>query len=98
MEISSKKKSSKSAKETDNLKSSNEELIKREEIEDTPFMVITTEGKSFGVMGRWRITEDKENEWQVKDELKKMTWNRITQVILLLMEDVLKKNKSENNH
>ncbi len=66
--------------------SKKEELIKREDIKDSPFTVITTEEGSFGSMGKFRITELYKKPEEVKKELAKMTWNRIVQVMLLLME------------
>jgi len=65
---------------------SKNETIKREEIKDSPFHVITIEGQSFGVMGDYRLTEKSNSARKVKEELKKITWNRIVQVIMLLDE------------
>lgn len=67
---------------------SNYELVKRTEIKDTPFTVITTQNKSFGVMGKWRLTEDYHNEENAINEMEKMTWNRIIQVIMLISEEL----------
>jgi len=61
------------------------ETISREEVKDSPFHVITIDGESFGVMGDYRLTEKMSKE-KVKKELKKITWNRIIQVIMLLEE------------
>jgi len=72
--------------------SSNEELVKRKIIENTPFEVITIDGKSFGAMGSYRVTEPKETIKEVEKELKKVTWDRIVQVIMILDEV---KNKVE---
>lgn len=66
--------------------SKNEELVKREPIKDTPFEVITLKNESFGAMGSYRVTEKYEKAKDVKTELKKMTWNRIVQVIMILNE------------
>ena len=66
--------------------SKNEELIKREDIKDSPFTMITTEEGTFGVMGKYRITEFGTTK-EVKAELKKITWNRIIQVIMLINEN-----------
>jgi len=72
-------------KDQDSLESSEkEELIKKEEIINTPFHVITTEGKSFGALGQYRLTENMGSPEEVEEELNKLTWNRIVQVVLLL--------------
>jgi len=85
------------AKKT-NEESLSEELIKRKQITDSPFEVITRDGYSFGVMGNYRLTEQNYSKNQVKEvseELEKITWNRVVQVIMILDEikDKLKKKE-----
>ena len=77
-------------------KDKKKQLIKRTEIKDSPFTVVTVDGRSFGVMGKYRITEDSDSVREVKEQLEAITWNRIIQVVLLL--DELKKdvNKKED--
>lgn len=81
--------------EMNNYDSSNE-IITRHEIKDSPFQILGTEGKIFGVMGRYRITEpveystEEEKEICIKKlekEVSKITWNRIAQVLIILIED-----------
>lgn len=72
-----------SVKKTDKQNSS-KELIKRKEIKDTPFTVISVKNGNFGVMGEYRITEVKESIKEVEKELKEITWNRIVQVMMIL--------------
>lgn len=62
------------------------QTITRKEIKDSPFHVITIDGESFGVMGDYRLTEKSADESEVIKELKKITWNRIVQVVMLLEE------------
>jgi len=69
---------------TNNNDSLNKELIEREEIENSPFTIITVEGKSFGVMGKYRLTEEGKDKDEVRKELKEITWNRIIQVMMIL--------------
>lgn len=72
---------------TDKQKS-NSELIKRTEIKDTPFTMISlNKDKHFGVMGKYRITEDFKNEEECMNELEKISWNRIVQVMMLLCKE-----------
>ena len=75
-----------------------EELIKRKQITNSPFEVITRDGYSFGVMGNYRLTEQNYSKNQVKEvseELEKITWNRVVQVIMILDEikDKLKRKE-----
>lgn len=89
METTTTKKSSKSVKEMNIGSLSGKELedrvelIEREEIKDSPFTVITTDNKSFGVMGNYRLTEAGSKK-EIKEELSKITWNRVVQVFMLL--------------
>ncbi len=76
-------KSSINAKSTDK-KGSNSKMIKREEMKDSPFTIVTVDKRSFGVMGQYRITEEYATKSAVRTELEKVTWNRIIQVIMLL--------------
>lgn len=64
-----------------------EELVKRTDIEGTPFTIIETDGKIFGVMGKYRITEPAESFELVKAELKQITWNRILQMIIIVTQE-----------
>jgi len=68
------------------------QTIEREEIKDSPFHVITIEGESFGVMGEYRLTEKAQSKKEVIEQLEKITWNRIIQVIMLLEEVKTKLN------
>ena len=70
------------------------ETIKREDVKDSPFTIITIDGKSFGTMGDYRLTEEG-NIKDIKKQLKTITWNRIIQVVMLLdeMKNNLKTNK-----
>jgi hypothetical protein len=61
-----------------------EEIIIRENIAETPFQIITVKDESFGVMGEYRVTEQLSSAKKVKEELKKITWNRIVQVMMIM--------------
>ena len=85
------------AKKVNKEDSSGEELIKRKQITDSPFEVITRDGYSFGVMGNYRLTEQNYNKNQVEEvnkELEKVTWNRVVQVIMIL-DEIKEKLKTE---
>jgi len=73
---------------------SNEELVKRQKVEDTPFEIITINGESFGTMGEYRLTEKASNIEEVKKQLEKITWNRIIQIVMILEEIREKVNKT----
>jgi translation elongation factor P/translation initiation factor 5A len=75
--------------------SSKEELIKRVQIKDSPFEVITQDGYSFGVMGNYRLTEKSNDAKDIEKQLKKITWNRIIQIVMILDEVKNKIKKQE---
>ncbi len=77
----------------------NTEMCKREDVPNSPFVVVTVEEGSFGTLGKWRITEIKQNSAEVFDELSTLSWNRIIQVMTLLMraKDEGLINKEDSN-
>ena len=60
--------------------------IERTDVKDTPFTIVKTEEAIFGVMGQYRITEKCKTVEACKKEVKKITWNRVVQVIMVLQE------------
>lgn len=74
-------------KET-NKPDSNYELVKRHEVQGTPFTVIelVDDKKIFGVLGNYRITEPMKTVAEAQTELQKITWKRILQVIGIAIE------------
>lgn len=75
-----------------NKQQSNSELIKRTNIENSPFEVIsfTEKNEHFGAMGEYRLTEIYDTMEKAKEKVEQVTWNRVIQVIMLLIE----KNKA----
>ena len=65
----------KSQQESSNTTGKKNSLIDIEVLEDTPFGTVTIEGKSFGVIGQNRITEEYEDIEKLKEDLKKIDWN-----------------------
>lgn len=77
---------------------SNTELYERTHIKDTPFVVIrdTQRALSWGVMGKYRMTEEYIDHLQCIEDLTKITWNRIIQVLICLNHDQEKMNQLIN--
>lgn len=84
------------AKETDNK---NYSLIEKTDVEDTPFMIISTEEGHFIVMGENRLSEPYKNKAEALTAAKKITWNRIVQVILIISDklETIKNLANENS-
>ena len=74
-------KKSKLQQESSNTTDKKNSLIDIGVLEDTPFGIVTIEGKSFGVIGNNRITEKYEDVEILKEDLRKIDWNKITNVI-----------------
>lgn len=64
----------------------NTELVKKEEIPNTPFTIVEINNEYFGVMGQYRLTEISQNKEEIKKELESINWTRIIQIILILIE------------
>lgn len=64
----------------------NEQTLSREEIPDTPFVIISSDKEHFGTLGNFRITEIYLTKEIAIEETKKITWNRIIQVISIINE------------
>ena len=76
-------------------------LINIEVMENTPFGIVTIEGKSFGVIGQNRITAEYEDIEKLKKDLIKIDWNKITNVIWNVCElywkgKIINDNKQDN--
>ena len=95
MEITKVKQLQPNVKKVKKVSSKKKQLIKKVEIKNSPFHVVTVDGQSFGVMGQYRVTENSDSVRQIKEELESITWNRIIQVVLLL-DEIKSKIKKED--
>lgn len=66
----------------------NKTILKRTEIKDSPFTIIERDGKYFGTMGKYQLTTAVDTFAQAKKELTTLTWDRIIQVTILLIEEL----------
>lgn len=64
----------------------NEQIVKSEHLKDSPFTIVEAEGKIFGTMAGYRLTEPCETWEQCEKELTNITWNRIVQVVYVMIE------------
>ena len=74
-------KKSKSQQELSNTTDNKNSLIDIKVLENTPFGTVTIEGRSFGVIGQNRITEEYDDVEKLREDLKKVDWNKIVNVI-----------------
>jgi hypothetical protein len=75
------------------------EALKFEAIEGTPFTVVNENNEYFSIIGNHRITETFLNKEICIEETKKITWDRITQVIWAIatkIDNINKLNNKEN--
>lgn len=72
----------------------NSQLSSREPLENTPFTICKDyETSYYGVMGKYRITEQYENKEDLEKELKTIDWNKIVQVITVITKYELQNEK-----
>lgn len=64
----------------------NKELIKRTIIENTPFTIIEINEEYFITMGSYRISEKFKTLEEATEEANTINWNKIIQVISILMD------------
>ena len=62
----------------------NTELIKFEEVEDTPFTVAIEEKRSKVLLGKYKMSEHETKEEAFK-EAKRISWNKIVSVIAIIL-------------
>lgn len=67
------------------------ELIKRQDMEGTPFTIVKTEGKCFLTMGKYQISEQMEEE-DIALYLMENEWNIIVTIAGIIAEHVVKAN------
>lgn len=75
--------------EANNSESS--EIIKKEQIQNTPFMFVEYKGECFIALGNYRVTLKEEVINNVKEAekfLKKEMWNMIPRVIAVINNDL----------
>jgi len=66
--------------------------IEHKIVEETPFTMVKNKGQWFGVIGQHRITEGYLNPDKLEIDLKKITWDRLIQVIWAVTEKLTKNN------
>lgn len=62
-------------------------------IENSPFTIVRQEDKYYGVIGNHRLTEEYSNLEELREDLLKITWDRLTQVIWAVVEKFKVDNK-----
>lgn len=76
------------AKKTDKENSSSK-LIEREEVENSPFTIVSEEGKGhYVIMGDYRLTEATENKEELIKDINEKNWNFLTTVIGTLIDAI----------
>lgn len=70
----------------------NNELVKRTQVEGTPFVIVTTpDGGSVVTLGKYRVSEPFETELGAIDYVGSKDWNLILSVAMLIAEEEIAK-------
>lgn len=56
-------------------------------LQGTPFTLVSDEGKVYGVMGKYRLTEAFESEEEAEIQVKAITWDRLVQVFSIMINE-----------
>lgn len=67
-------------------------MITRKDIKNSPFTIISLNetNEHFAVIGEYRITEKYNKASKAEGEVQKITWNRIIQITMILIEKLKK--------
>lgn len=72
--------------DTSEDKTVNEELVTRIDVEDSPFVIIGTDRGYFVSLGEFRLSDTFKTEEEAWDDAVSMTWNRMIQVVMVLLD------------
>lgn len=64
-------------------------------LDDTPFAIVKQGNLYFGIIGNHRVTEEYTSEKECIKDLKKITWNRLIQVIWTVVDKFTKVENKE---
>jgi hypothetical protein len=78
----------------DTITIENEQLIKRYEVENSPFVIVNIDNVYFGTLANYKLTKDYETKEEAEKALTEPTWNNITNLIIILHEILTKNTKS----
>lgn len=62
------------------------QLIEKEEVPNTPFILVTIENKSFLAFGNYKLCQDQNSKKEVLQYLKKHQWDVITKLMMIVTE------------
>jgi hypothetical protein len=71
----------------------NEQLIKRHDIPNTPFVIVEIENEYFATMGQYRMTEKYSNYEDAYNSIMDNNWNNVTNLIIVLTEILKNQNR-----
>lgn len=70
-----------------NETNNNDYLIERQEVEHTPFTLVKHENLWYTLLGKYRLSEGSEHKLIELQKAKEMTWERIMQVIAIMITE-----------
>lgn len=72
------------------------ELIKRTEVEGTPFIIVETEGKCFATLGNYKVSEDYETSIEAELAIKEINWKNLINLMIVINDYCKSLNKLED--
>lgn len=88
-----------SSTEAEGIEVKDEELVKVEKVEGTPFVIVTMEGKSAVMLGKYRLSDHFERIEEAREDSLRTDWERVmavTSAQLMAMEELAKYKEYAN--
>lgn len=84
------------AEETHSKLSGKDEIVKRREVENTPFVMVSIGDQHFVTMGKYRLTppqtEEECNQW-----ITELSWDKVLSVVHIMVETHLEYREMEQS-
>lgn len=85
------------SQENKNKSNSGEQLVEQHAIPNTPFTAIKYDSKWYLTMGKYRLTKELPTKEKAIYESKNASWNRLMQVIQIMIDNNLENYKQTQN-
>lgn len=65
----------------------NEELLKVEQIEETPFAALKQDKEWYLILGKYKLTQALKSKEECEEAAKDASWNRVMQVVAIVISE-----------
>ncbi len=68
-------------------------ILEKVNIPDSPFIIVEENGKFYGLLGKYRLTEECETREEAVKETTKMTWDNLIKMMIVIQDMEIEINK-----